>query len=152
MTVNERLFEAKMFEDFDDAVKKRDKEKMIAILTKVGLSIDDANKCCDSILSNPMKYGYKRNSIKFILQIFLFPLSFFFVFGYLSSYELSYPCINRYHFIYLLLFIITSYFLLKLKANKLNYIILLTSILLLITVMVSMTLYHLFSAGICFKF
>jgi hypothetical protein len=58
MTVNERLFEAKLVNDFDNAVIHRDKDKIIAILRKVELSADDAKKCCDSILSDPTKYGY----------------------------------------------------------------------------------------------
>lgn len=58
MTVNERRYEAKLIELFDEAIKRRDKDKAIEILISVELSLDDAKKCCEAIFTNPKKYGY----------------------------------------------------------------------------------------------
>jgi len=58
MTINERLFAAKLINDFDSAVIQKNKDKIILILKSVELSADDAEQCCNSILSNPTKYGY----------------------------------------------------------------------------------------------
>ena len=38
MTVNERLFEAKLLDEYDLAVKKRDKKTLVKILKQVALS------------------------------------------------------------------------------------------------------------------
>lgn len=59
MTVNERLFEAKLLEAFDFAVNKRDKKKLVEILKKVALSEEQANSTIDAIFLNPKKYGYE---------------------------------------------------------------------------------------------
>ena len=59
MTVNERLFAAKLSEVFDLAVNKRDKEQLLEILKKVELSDEQANSTIDAIFSNPKKYGYE---------------------------------------------------------------------------------------------
>lgn len=58
MTINERLFEAKLLEQFDDAVRQRNKEKMIEILKSVDLTDTDAMACSETVLNNPRKYGY----------------------------------------------------------------------------------------------
>ena len=59
MTVNERLFEAKLLDEYDSAVKKRDKKALVKILKKVTLSEEQANAIIDAIFSNPKKYGYE---------------------------------------------------------------------------------------------
>ena len=59
MTVNERLFEAKLLEEYDSAVKKRDKKALVKILKKVAFSEEQANVTIDAIFSNPKKYGYE---------------------------------------------------------------------------------------------
>ena len=59
MTVNERLFESKLFDAFDLAVIKRDKKKLLEILKTVELSDEQANSTVDAIFLNPKKYGYE---------------------------------------------------------------------------------------------
>ena len=59
MTVNERLFEAKLLDAFDLAVIKRDRKKLIEILKTVELSDEQANSTIDTIFLNPKKYGYE---------------------------------------------------------------------------------------------
>ena len=59
MTLNERLFEAKLLKEFDSAVEQKDKERLINILTKVDISGDEAEKTVTTILENPQDYGNK---------------------------------------------------------------------------------------------
>jgi hypothetical protein len=56
MTVNERLFEAKMLDQWDAAARRRDREIMISILTNVEVPKPELN--VDAILSNPKKFGF----------------------------------------------------------------------------------------------
>jgi hypothetical protein len=56
MTVNERLFAAGLLEDFDEAARRRDRRKMIVILTQV--AIDTPERTADTILQNPETYGF----------------------------------------------------------------------------------------------
>ena len=58
MTINERLFCAGLLSEFDSATKNRDRDKMIKILLKVGLSDTQAQETTDALLKNPSKYGY----------------------------------------------------------------------------------------------
>ena len=59
MTVNERLFEAKLLDEYDLAVRKRDRKALVKILEKVALSEKRANSTIDAIFLNPKKYGYE---------------------------------------------------------------------------------------------
>ncbi len=52
MTLNERLFEANLLEEFDSAVEQKDKERLINILIKVEISRDEAEKTVSTILGN----------------------------------------------------------------------------------------------------
>ena len=56
MTVNERLFAAGLLGDFDEAARRRDRRKMIDILTQVG--DDTPERTTDTILRNPETYGF----------------------------------------------------------------------------------------------
>ena len=58
MTVNERLFTARLSNDFDLAVRKKDRNKLVDILKTVALSEKEANLTIDAIFSDPKKYGY----------------------------------------------------------------------------------------------
>ncbi|HKU47963.1 MAG TPA: hypothetical protein VJQ58_13835 [Burkholderiales bacterium] len=58
MTVNERLFEAGLMEDFEAAVRARDRERVISVLTRVELSPEDAAFTVDTIFGSPQRYGY----------------------------------------------------------------------------------------------
>ena len=58
MTVNERLYEAKLMSEFDDAANKRDVNKMIAILIKTDLTETQAQETTNAIIDNPSMYGY----------------------------------------------------------------------------------------------
>ena len=58
MTVNERLFHSKLMDDFDAAARRRDREKMNAILVKVDLNETEAAWIVDTMLAEPRKYGY----------------------------------------------------------------------------------------------
>lgn len=54
MTVNERLYESGLMDEFDKAVAERDVDKVISILTKVDLNAASI----DPILEH---YGLKRS-------------------------------------------------------------------------------------------
>jgi len=58
MTVNERLFEAKLLEQWDTAARRRDRESMIDILLRVDLSPTQAQATVTAVLSNPGMYGF----------------------------------------------------------------------------------------------
>ena len=47
-----------MIDSFEDAVKKRDGEAMMDILTRVDASGPEAAGTTTAILTNPTKYGY----------------------------------------------------------------------------------------------
>lgn len=53
MTVNERLFEAGLLDLFDEAVRERDRPRLIELLAQVDVS----SKTADAILANPAFYG-----------------------------------------------------------------------------------------------
>ncbi len=99
--------------------------------------------------------GSRINGIlKFISQIISLPLTCFFVFGFIASYD-WYPhaCINRFHLVYLALFIMSSYMFTKFTNNKYHFIISLIIIMLLLALMAyavigTIRLEH----GMCFKF
>jgi len=59
MTVNERLFNAKLLDIWDNAIQTKDKKKAIDILLKVGLDEKQANETVDAIFKHPSKYGFK---------------------------------------------------------------------------------------------
>jgi cytochrome c553 len=58
MTTNERLHEAGLIDQFDDAAKGRNKEQMIHILRNVELSENDAEAIANTILADPKRYGF----------------------------------------------------------------------------------------------
>jgi len=58
MTINERLAELGLFEEWDRAVADRDRERMIKVMLKVELSEKQAESTVDTILANPTKYGF----------------------------------------------------------------------------------------------
>jgi hypothetical protein len=58
MTVNERLFEAGVIDQFEAAAKNRDADAMVRILMRVALTEKDARLSTDAILKNPERYGY----------------------------------------------------------------------------------------------
>lgn len=57
MTVNERLFEAGLMANFEAAVRSKDRNRIISVLTMVQLSKDDAAFTADMMLANP-RYGF----------------------------------------------------------------------------------------------
>ena len=59
MTTNERLFEAGLMQEFDEARKALDAERMIALLVRVELG-DQARAIVDDVLSNPERYDPDR--------------------------------------------------------------------------------------------
>jgi hypothetical protein len=56
MTVNERLATAGLIEQWDAAVRARDRDAMIAILTDV--DVTDPAFTVDTVLADPGKYGF----------------------------------------------------------------------------------------------
>ena len=52
MTVNERLYEAQLLDDFYIAASKKDKAGMITLLMSVELDESEAEETADSILNN----------------------------------------------------------------------------------------------------
>ncbi len=58
MTVNGRLFEAGLLDEFDSAVRQEDKQGATALLEHVELSHKQARETVSLLLANPSKYGY----------------------------------------------------------------------------------------------
>lgn len=58
MTINERLFAASLFSDFDVAVKSGDRPTMVRLLVSVGFTKQQADQAAVDILVAPEKYGY----------------------------------------------------------------------------------------------
>ena len=58
MTLNERLYSAGLLPEFENAVRRRDRDATIAALAKVGLSQAMAVWTADTVLANPEHYGY----------------------------------------------------------------------------------------------
>jgi hypothetical protein len=59
MTVNERLVTAGLIAAWDEAVAKRDRAGMIAVLMATELSAKQAAETTDAVLANPAKYGFR---------------------------------------------------------------------------------------------
>jgi hypothetical protein len=57
MTVNERLFNAGTIEQIDLAVRRGDRETMIALLVAVEIEPTQAEKITDTTLAHPTRYG-----------------------------------------------------------------------------------------------
>jgi len=64
MTVNERLFDACLLKQFDDAARRRDRAGMIALLCQVELSKEDATQAVEHILTHPEKYLWHLRAAK----------------------------------------------------------------------------------------
>lgn len=59
MTINERLWQAGLIEQFDAAILARQESTAIALLLRVELLDEQAKETVATIFSNPTKYGYK---------------------------------------------------------------------------------------------
>jgi hypothetical protein len=58
MTVNERLVMCGVIDKWDDAVRRRSRAEMIAVLRGVAMTEDQATQTSDAVLQNPKKYGF----------------------------------------------------------------------------------------------
>ena len=58
MTVNEMLNDAGLLPEFDVAVRGRNRERMVEILVRVEMTLEQAEYTADTILDNPAHYGY----------------------------------------------------------------------------------------------
>lgn len=56
MTVNERLAHFGILDQWDNAVRARDRAMMIRLLERV--DVRDPGKTADAVLANPQKYGF----------------------------------------------------------------------------------------------
>jgi hypothetical protein len=59
MTVNERLFASGLLEEFDAAIRAKDKQAALAILERAQLTRAQAVETVEKILAHPAFYGYK---------------------------------------------------------------------------------------------
>jgi hypothetical protein len=57
-TVNERLSAARLIEAWDAAATRRDRAKMLEILTATGLTAEQAASTVDTTLAGPEQYGF----------------------------------------------------------------------------------------------
>lgn len=60
MTLNERLFKSGLMDQFDKAVKLRNKSLLVEILKKVNLEQKTAEQTIETIFKNPGKYESVR--------------------------------------------------------------------------------------------
>ena len=56
MTVNERLVASGLMQQFEAALRARDRARIIAVLTRVELAEADAAFTADTVLGNPKRY------------------------------------------------------------------------------------------------
>jgi hypothetical protein len=59
MTVNERLFNAGILAQFDEAARRRDRARLVELLRQVELSQSEAEWSVDTLLAEPAKEGRK---------------------------------------------------------------------------------------------
>jgi hypothetical protein len=57
MTVNERLFEGGLLDEWDSAARARDRARMISVLQRVEMG-EGAVATADAVLTNPAFYGF----------------------------------------------------------------------------------------------
>ena len=58
MTVNERLLMCGLMHKWDEVVRNRNREEMVAILRTVAMTDEQAGQTADSILKYPQRYGF----------------------------------------------------------------------------------------------
>jgi hypothetical protein len=58
MTVNERLVVCGLIDQWDQAVRRRDRDAMITVLREVALSDEQAQQTTDAVLRDPQRYGF----------------------------------------------------------------------------------------------
>jgi hypothetical protein len=58
MTLNERLVVAGTLAEFDNAVRRGDRDAMFMLLLGVEIEAEAARETIDAVLSNPKEYGY----------------------------------------------------------------------------------------------
>ena len=58
MTLNEMLFDSGLMKDFDEAMAKKDKRKLLKILAVINIKNNVAEKIIDTIFNNPKRYGF----------------------------------------------------------------------------------------------
>lgn len=58
MTVNERLFELGLMDEFDQAAHARDRIALIATLIKAEFSEEQAQQTIGTLLASPERYGF----------------------------------------------------------------------------------------------
>jgi hypothetical protein len=57
MTVNERLFVAGLLNQFDDAVRAGDRDKLVSLHVMVQIEPEGAEITADKVLSHPNRFG-----------------------------------------------------------------------------------------------
>jgi hypothetical protein len=58
MNTNVRLCEARLFAQWDEAVRARDAAALVDILVRVAITEDGAKRIVATVLANPQRYGY----------------------------------------------------------------------------------------------
>jgi hypothetical protein len=58
MTVNERLYAAGLMNEFDAALRAKDRARVISVLERVALSKEDAAFSADTILGNSRRHAF----------------------------------------------------------------------------------------------
>ena len=58
MSTNERLCEAGLFAQWDEAVRTKDASAMVDILVRVAITDDGAKQVVAVVLANPKRYGF----------------------------------------------------------------------------------------------
>jgi hypothetical protein len=58
MTLNERLVVCGLYAEWNLHAKTRDREAMISVLSRAGLSVDEARYTAESVLADPRRFGF----------------------------------------------------------------------------------------------
>ena len=59
MTVNERLVMCNAIDQWDDAVRRRCRSDMVAVLLSVAMTAEQAAQTTDAVLRSPRFYGFE---------------------------------------------------------------------------------------------
>ncbi|HWB98904.1 MAG TPA: hypothetical protein VG672_19480 [Bryobacteraceae bacterium] len=58
MTVNERLGVCKLYDQWLKSARERNREEMIAVLTRVAFTGEQAGEIVDKVLAEPGRFGF----------------------------------------------------------------------------------------------
>lgn len=81
MTLNERLFALNLIDEFDEAVKARDKNSILKVLCECELDEERANASMEEILNPSIRTPFFKRQSRILLLKYLFVYPLYYVFS-----------------------------------------------------------------------